>query len=63
VQYEPRQWTRLDYLITGVVFGGGIALAVASTIFNLTPRNPLPSCFDQAAKAVAAPGDKCNPVF
>lgn len=60
---DNSEWTRGHYLIVSVVFGGMIILALASTILDLNPRNPLPSCFDQAAKAKAAPGERCNPVF
>jgi hypothetical protein len=44
-----------------------LVLAVMGALLWFTglPDNhpgPYPSCFDLAAKAAAAPGDKCNPV-
>ncbi|MCP1852779.1 MULTISPECIES: hypothetical protein [unclassified Bradyrhizobium] len=60
---QQYRWTRMDYLIVAIIFGGGIMLGLSSIIFDFGPKSKLPSCFDVAAKAAANPGNKCNPVF
>lgn len=39
-----------------------IIIAGAFSVFGKRNDAPLPSCFDEAAKAKARPGDKCSVV-